>query len=291
MAKIHEAASVEAHARCPGNDDGAALWQREFRERRAEVLGCKLDRLDLDHTLEVCNEVIQSRGFAQHMAINVAKLMAMRDDEILRESVAGCQLVTADGQAVVWASRLLRDTLPGRVAGIDLMNGLLARAPILGYRIYILGARPEVLEAAVTRIRDEHPGISLVGYRDGYYDDTDEDAVAASIAEVRPDILFVAMSSPRKEYFLARHGTAMRVPFVMGVGGAIDIVAGHTRRAPVVLQRLGLEWLFRLAQEPRRLARRYFVTNTRFLLVLSREVVKRRVSSTLYPERADSDSL
>src|ERR1700735_772873 len=124
MAKIHEAASGEGHARCPSNDDDAALWQREFRERRVEVLGCKLDRLDLDQTLAVCNDVIQSRGFAQHMAINVAKLMAMRENEILRERVAGCELVTADGQAVVWASRLLGDTLPVRVAGIDLMDGL-----------------------------------------------------------------------------------------------------------------------------------------------------------------------
>ncbi len=279
--------------RLGGTTKGAASsrWQQELRALRAEVLGCQIDRLDLGQTLTVCDEVIQSRGFAQHMAINAAKLVAMRDDEKLRESVEGCDLVTADGQAVVWASRLLRDPVPERVAGIDLMTSLLDRAPELGYRIYILGARPEVLEAAVVRIREQHRGISIVGYRDGYYEAADEGAVVASIAKARPDILFVAMSSPRKEYFLARYGKTMSVPFVMGVGGAIDVAAGITRRAPVTMQRWGLEWLFRLAQEPRRLARRYFVTNTRFLLVLSREVYKRRGSGALHPWGSNPDPL
>ena len=112
-----------------------------------------------------------------------------------------------------------------------------------------------------------------VGYRDGYYDEADEDAVAAAIAVTKPDILFVAMSSPRKEYFLMRHREEIGVPFVMGVGGAIDVLAGVTRRAPVAMQRTGLEWLFRFAQEPRRLGPRYASTNTRFVVLLSRELV------------------
>jgi N-acetylglucosaminyldiphosphoundecaprenol N-acetyl-beta-D-mannosaminyltransferase len=259
------------------NEDSRALQQLE----RADVLGCRIDRVDFDQALAACGAVIQERGFAQHMAINVAKLMAMRDNAALRESIERCELVTADGQPVVWAARLLRDPLPSRVAGIDLMHGLLERAAVTGYRVYILGAKAEILETAVARIRTRFPGIVVAGYRDGYYDDRDEDAVAASIVEARPDILFVAMSSPRKEYFLARHGQTIGVPLVMGVGGAIDVVAGVTRRAPVVLQQLGLEWLFRLVQEPRRLARRYFATNLRFILLLSREVMKRVISPAL----------
>jgi len=213
------------------------------------------------------------------MAINVAKLMALRGDEQLRESVERCELITADGQPIVWASRLLHDPLPSRVAGIDLMQALMARASRAGYRIYVLGARPEVLETAVSRIRAEHPAIAIVGYRDGYYADAEEEAVAEEIAAARPDILFVAMSSPRKEYFLMRHGRTIGVPFVMGVGGAIDVIAGVTKRAPGTMQQLGLEWLFRLAQEPRRLARRYALTNSQFLLVLAREVARTPVTS------------
>ncbi len=228
-------------------------------------MGCRIDRVDLDQALAICEEVIASRGFAQHMAINVSKLMALRADEHLRESIERCELVTADGQPIVWASRLLHDPLPSRVTGIDLMHGLLARAAVAGYRIYILGAKPEVLDTAVARIRELHPGVAIVGHRDGYYADAEEEAVAEEIAAAQPDILFVAMSSPRKEYFLMRHGRTIGVPFVMGVGGAIDVVAGVTRRAPEAMQQLGLEWLFRLAQEPRRLARRYAVTNSQFL--------------------------
>ena len=138
-----------------GPNDGlsaAAGWASAVAATRAKVLGCDIDRVDLARALAFCEDVIQSRGFAQHMAINVAKLVRMRKDAQLRWGIERCELVTADGQPVVWASRLLRDPLPSRVAGIDLMNGLLALAAVKGYRVYILGARPEVLE----RARDPH---------------------------------------------------------------------------------------------------------------------------------------
>lgn len=246
---------------------------RPARGNRAFVLGCEIDRVDFAGALEVCEKAIRTRQFAQHMAINVAKLMAMRDDPTLRRAVERCELVTADGQAIVWASRLLKDPVPERVAGIDLMQRLLARAATSGYRIYILGAKREVLEAAVRRIGDQYPGISIAGYRDGYFEEAETTEVAAEIAAARPDILFVAMSSPRKEYFLARHGRTVGAPFVMGVGGAVDVIAGATRRAPLVMQRLGVEWLYRLMQEPRRLAKRYVATNSRFLSILTGAVI------------------
>jgi len=240
---------------------------------RATVLGCEIDRVDLDEAVIRCQAAIESGGFVQHMAINVAKLVAMKSDADLREGVAQCELVTADGQPVVWASRLLRDPLPERVSGIDLMERLLALAAEKGYRIYVLGARREILERAVERMRAEVPDLELAGYRDGYYEDADEPDVARAIMAARPDILLVAMSSPRKEFFLARYRERLGVPFVMGVGGAIDVYAGLRRRAPVWLQRVGLEWLFRLAQEPRRLARRYVTTNALFVVLLARELL------------------
>lgn len=249
------------------------------RHTRARVLGCSIDRVDLEESLAYCEGVIDTRGFAQHVAINVAKLVTMKGDEQLRESIERCQLITADGQPIVWASRLLGDALPCRVTGIDLMEHLLARAAVKGYRVYILGATSEVLERAVRRMQTEFPTLKLAGYRDGYYEDAEEPELAAAIAATCPDILFVAMSSPRKEYFLANHGHRLGVPFVMGVGGAIDVYAGAVRRAPSVMQRVGLEWLFRLLQEPRRLVKRYAKTNTTFLLMLSRELITRRRSS------------
>jgi N-acetylglucosaminyldiphosphoundecaprenol N-acetyl-beta-D-mannosaminyltransferase len=243
---------------------------------RIELLGCPLDVVDMDEALSLCERFIAERGFAQHMAINAAKVVSMLDDPQLRAIVNRCELVTADGQAIVWASRLLRRPLPERVAGIDLMEALFARAEERGYGVYILGARADVLEQAVAKIRTRHPRLRLVGYRDGYFSAEEELAVAETIQRSGADILFVAMSSPRKEYFLGDHGPSLGVPFVMGVGGAIDVMAGKTQRAPAWMQRTGLEWLYRLAQEPRRLLKRYAVTNFRFALLVARALMARR---------------
>jgi N-acetylglucosaminyldiphosphoundecaprenol N-acetyl-beta-D-mannosaminyltransferase len=209
------------------------------------------------------------------MAVNAAKIVSARNDEELHRLINDCDIVTADGQAVVWASRVLGDPLPTRVAGIDLMNELLALAERRGYRVFILGARQAVLDRALERLRERHPRLQVAGCRDGYYAAGDERAVVDQIRASRADLLFVAMSSPRKEYFLGRWGDTLDVPFSMGVGGAIDVLAGVTRRAPRRLQVLGLEWAYRLAQEPHRLFRRYFVTNSLFIAMTLRSAGRR----------------
>jgi N-acetylglucosaminyldiphosphoundecaprenol N-acetyl-beta-D-mannosaminyltransferase len=241
---------------------------------RADILGCPIDRLDMVATIAAVERAIADRCYTQHMAINAAKLVAMQNDPKLCEIIGGCGLVSADGQSVVWASKLLRDPLPARVAGIDLMHALLELSEQRGYRVYILGAREDVLQRAVERLRERFPRLQVAGARDGYFSDEEAHEVCAEIRASRPDILFVAMSSPRKEYFLGEHGPALGAPFVMGVGGSIDVIAGVTRRAPVAWQRLGLEWLYRLLQEPRRMFRRYAVTNTRFVGLVGRALLE-----------------
>jgi N-acetylglucosaminyldiphosphoundecaprenol N-acetyl-beta-D-mannosaminyltransferase len=243
---------------------------------RAIVLGCAIDRLDMAAMVKRIDDVIAARGFAQHAAINAAKIVAMRADGDLDRIVRGCELISADGQSVVWASRILSDPLPTRVAGIDLMQELLALAERRGYRVFILGAKDDILARALERIRERHPRLVVAGARDGYFDDDDAAAVADEVASYRPDIVFVAMPSPRKEYWLGHHGRRLGAPFVMGVGGSVDVLAGHVRRAPVAMQRMGLEWSFRLAQEPRRLFGRYLATNTRFMVYVAREALRRR---------------
>jgi N-acetylglucosaminyldiphosphoundecaprenol N-acetyl-beta-D-mannosaminyltransferase len=242
---------------------------------RARVLGCEIDRLSMQATVERIDRIIADRGFAQHVAINAAKIVAMREDHKLEQIVAKCELASADGQSVVWASRILKDPLPARVAGIDLMEELLALAERRGYRVFILGANDDVLARALVRIRARHPRLVIAGTRDGYFPEGDAPTVAAEIAARRPDIVFVAMPSPRKEYWLAEHGRRLGAPFVMGVGGSVDVLAGQVRRAPVFMQQLGLEWLVRLIQEPRRLLGRYASTNARFIAYLIRELVRR----------------
>jgi N-acetylglucosaminyldiphosphoundecaprenol N-acetyl-beta-D-mannosaminyltransferase len=243
---------------------------------RATLLGCEIDRVGISEALARCEQFIESGQFAQHVSVNASKVVSMRHDAELRNIVRRCELVTADGQSVVWASRLLGDPLPERVAGIDLMHRLIARAERNGYKVFFLGAKQGVLEQAVAHVRAEHPHLKVVGHRHGYFDESSDPAVATEIQERKPDILFVGMTTPRKEYFLGRYSSHMNVPFVMGVGGAFDVLAGVTRRAPIWMQRLGLEWLFRLAQEPRRLMRRYVVTNSRFVALVARSFVTRR---------------
>lgn len=242
------------------------------------VLGCAIDAVDLEQAIDAIEERIVRREPCQHVAINAAKLVRLQRDPQLRDAIAGCELVTADGQAVVWAARILGRPLPERVAGIDLMDALARRASERGYRAYVLGARPEVLERALTVLRERYPALQLSG-RHGYFGPQREPEVVESIAEAAPDVLFVALETPTKELFLARNRERLGIPFVMGVGGAIDILGGVRKRAPRWLQRLGLEWAFRLAQEPRRLAGRYVVGNTRFTWLVARELVRQRFAT------------
>lgn len=255
---------------------------------RAVVLGCPIDRLDLDSTVRSCVERIESAGSSQHVAVNAAKLVMMSRDERLAAIVRECSIVSADGQSVVWASRLLGDALPARVAGIDLMERLLQISHNRGYRVFVLGARPEVLDRALSNLRKRYPGLEIDGHH-GHFSDRESSRVCHAIRGARPDILLIAMSSPRKEYWLSDHLRELDVPFAMGVGGAIDVIAGATRRAPYWMQRAGMEWLFRLLQEPRRLAWRYAWTNTQFLLLVLRELARRRAGRTLKP-RVEPDT-
>ena len=246
---------------------------------RVSVVGVPLDRVTLAGALERVDEAIATRTGMQHMAINAAKIVKLQHDHALREAVEACELITADGQAVVWAARFLGQPLPERVAGIDLMEAILDRAPARGYRVYLLGAKPDVLEAAAARIEERFPGISVAGLRHGYFSSDEEPEVAAAIRDARADVLFVALTTPKKELFLARWRDTLAVPFVMGVGGSFDVLAGRRRRAPRALQRLGLEWAYRLAQDPRHLLGRYAIGNTIFSWLVARAALRRALGA------------
>lgn len=208
--------------------------------------------------------------------INVAKLVNLRRDPVLRQSVLDGDLIFADGMPLVWLSRLIGRPLPERVAGIDLMFGLLQLADRRRLRVYLLGARPEVLDQVAERIGREYPGVILAGHQHGYFTDAQEPEIAGRIEQARPQILLVAMSSPKKERFMNRWDSRIGANICHGVGGSFDVFAGMTRRAPQWMQRAGLEWFYRLCQEPRRMWKRYLFTNTQFLIYAVREVAAAR---------------
>ena len=230
-------------------------------------------------TLAVIEDAISRRQTVQHVAVNVAKLVQLQSDDALRRDVAESDLIGIDGTGVVWGARLAGHHVPERVTGIDLMLALLARCAERGYRPYFLGAEPAVLEEALRRLSGRYPGLRIAGAQHGYFGPDEEAAVMARIAEARPDCLFIAISSPKKERLLAAYREQLGVPFLMGVGGSLDVVAGKVSRAPGWMQRAGLEWLYRLLQEPRRMWRRYLVTNTLYAGLLLREMLFRRAGS------------
>lgn len=244
---------------------------------KQELLGVPLDALTMEEVLDRVDKTVAERGLLRIGIVNAAKLVHMRHDVTLRADVLSCHLILADGVPVVWASRLLGRPLPERVAGIDLMLGMLRRGNQTGCRVYCLGASEGVLATAVTRITREYRSVRLVGHHHGYFTPQEEPALVAAIAGAQPDILLVGISSPKKERFLARWSDQLGVPVCHGVGGSFDILAGKVRRAPAVWQKLGLEWLYRVKQEPRRLWRRYLVTNTLFCAMVLSELARRRL--------------
>lgn len=243
-----------------------------------DLFGVPITAITMDAVLGLVERAVATRHPLQIGVVNAAKLVNMRRDDDLRADVLSSDLVLADGMAVVWASRLLGRPLPERVAGIDLMMGMLARANELGHRVYCLGATPEVLGGVVGRIKREYPGIAIAGAHHGYFKDADEAAVAAHIEAARPDILFIAMTSPRKERFLSRWSRQLAVPVCHGVGGSFDVFAGYVQRAPERWQRMGLEWLYRVKQEPRRLWKRYFTTNSAFVAMVAGALLRQQIA-------------
>lgn len=224
--------------------------------------------LSMSNTLSIIDKAIQENKQLHHVVVNAAKMVNMRKDEELRRSVIESNIINADGQAVVWASKILGTPLPERVAGIDLMTNLIELASKRKYKIYFLGAKEEVVKAVVDKCAATYGAELIAGYRNGYFTKDEEPEVARSIAESGAHILFVAITSPKKEIFLNTYKDMLKTPFIMGVGGSFDVVAGFTKRAPQWMQKAGLEWLYRVYQEPKRMWRRYAVTNTAFIGLL-----------------------
>jgi N-acetylglucosaminyldiphosphoundecaprenol N-acetyl-beta-D-mannosaminyltransferase len=246
---------------------------------RVEFMGCLIDNLSMQETLQRIETFVRSGRSHQHVVINVDKVVRASRDPELRGIINECALVNVDGMPVVWASRLLGKSLKERVAGVDLFEALVERSAEKGWSVFFLGAREEVVRAVNNLYGRKYPRLRVAGYRNGYWSPEEEAGVVKLIADSQPDLLFVAISSPKKEQFLGRYQAEMKVPFAMGVGGAFDVVAGRVKRAPMWMQRCGLEWFYRFLQEPRRMFKRYFVDGMYFFWLLFEEFRKLRRSA------------
>jgi N-acetylglucosaminyldiphosphoundecaprenol N-acetyl-beta-D-mannosaminyltransferase len=234
---------------------------------RTEFMDCPFDAFTMSEAVE--QALSWCRGERRPhtlVTINAAILVMMRKDKALAAACRAGALIVPDGMPLLWASRLVGRPLRARIAGIDLMTRLLEAASARGLRIFFLGAKEEVLRKFVGWCETRYSGIVVAGYRNGYFQECDYAEVIGQIRGSAADVLFVGMPTPFKEVWCERHREALGVPVIMGVGGSFDVLAGFIRRAPLWMQNAGLEWFWRLLMEPRKMWKRYLVTNSIFIL-------------------------
>ncbi len=250
------------------------MLYQNYKMKSIKFLGTRIDAITMQETLDSIERFINSGKPHQHVVVNVAKIVNMQKDKELRESVIGADIINADGMGIIWGTKFLGKKLPERVTGIDLFDNLLKISQKKGYKLYFLGAKQEILNIMIKNIKKKYPKIKIVGFRNGYFNDYEEQKIVKNIKKSKAQVLFVGISSPKKERFIKKYLNCTNVSFAMGVGGSFDIFAGKTKRAPFWMQKAGLEWIYRIIQEPKRMFKRYLLTNSKFLLLLLKEKFK-----------------
>lgn len=239
------------------------------QDKRVILFECPLDCLTLEETVKRCLFWIKEDPRPHFTAgMNANNIILMKKDANYKKAIYGADLIQADGVSIVWASRLMGKRLPERVNGTDLMNMLIREGSRLKLRVFLLGASEVVVSRVVEIISEKYPGLIVAGYRNGYFKKGQEAEVIQDIRESHPDILFIGMPSPFKEIWSYKHCIELNVPVIHGVGGSFDVFAGFIHRAPIWMQKHGLEWLWRLIMEPRKMWKRYLVNNTIFAFML-----------------------
>ncbi len=236
---------------------------------RVNFLGIPLDNLSMSETLDRIDNAIVNNKQIHHCVINAGKVVKMQNDKKLKESVISSDIINADGMGVVWAARFLGHEIKERVAGIDLMDNLVKLAYKKNYNCFFLGAREKVVKKIVDHYSDKYSNEVIAGYRNGYFYIEEEKKIIDQIIKSKPNFLFVAMTSPKKEIFLNKYKNKLKsVNLIMGVGGSFDVISGAVNRAPAFMQKIGLEWFYRFAQEPGRMWKRYLIGNLKFIIII-----------------------
>jgi N-acetylglucosaminyldiphosphoundecaprenol N-acetyl-beta-D-mannosaminyltransferase len=243
---------------------------------KTDLLGIPMDSLTMEETIDRIHKAIKENNRIRQVSINAGKMVLMKKNKELYNSVISCDIISADGQSVVWAGRFLGKYFPCRVAGCDLMQQLVKLAYENKYKCYFFGAKEVVIKKMVDLYNQLYGPDIIAGYRNGYFDKNEEPLIAKQIVDSGTQLLFVALNSPTKENFLYEHEEILKkVNFTMGVGGSFDIIAGVTKRAPKWIQNMGMEWFYRFLQEPRRMWRRYLVGNSKFIYLVIKEKFRR----------------
>lgn len=250
--------------------------KRLGHNERINILDVPVDVLTMSETISLVEKYIKTKTPLHLMGVNADKINLCSDNKKIKEIVKSCGVITADGSSVVMAGKYLGFQLHERIAGIDLMDKLVELADREGYTIYLLGATEEVVKKTEVALEEKYKDLKCIGRRNGYFNDDEWPEIAKMLLEKNPDLVFVGITSPKKEYLIEYLQNAGVRAVMMGVGGSFDVISGKIPRAPRWMQRCGLEWLFRVLNEPRRLFKRYFVGNRRFIKAVRNERKKRR---------------
>lgn len=240
--------------------------------QKLQILGFEIDNLTMQETVELVDYTIKHKQDITLTDINAGKIIQINEDPELKHYVNYSDIIQADGQAVIWASKILKKPLKERVAGVDLVEKLIYQAHKNHQKVFFFGAKEEVVQAVVKRFVNKYDKKILAGYRNGYFKNEEAPEIAKKIAESGANLLFVAITSPIQEQFLYENREILKpVNFKMGVGGSFDVFAGKTKRAPQWMQKIGMEWFYRFLQEPKRMWKRYLIGNSKFILLVFKE--------------------
>ncbi len=239
--------------------------------KRIVLLNAIIDVLDMRETVELVEKYINTKTPLHLMGVNADKINELNSNPLMKEIINKCGIINADGASVVLASRFCNKKLPERVAGIDLMLELVNLCCEKNYSIYLLGAKQKVVEQTRDVLIEKHSNLKIKGIHNGYFKEEQWDEISKEITLLNPDIVFVGITSPTKEYLIEYLQNNGIKSVFMGVGGSFDVISGNIPRAPKWMQKCNLEWLFRVIQEPKRLFKRYFVGNLKFIKLVIKE--------------------
>lgn len=219
------------------------------------ILNLPVHDVNMESTLSVIDSFIRASGPHHVVTADASMLVMAQEDPALHSIIIKADLVTPDSVGILWAARRLGTPLRERVSGVDIVENLCARSAECGYKIYFFGAAPGVAEKAADRMRGRYPGAQIVGTRNGFYTDGESESIVNAIRESKADVVCVAMGIPRQEKWIEANRDSLNASILIGVGGTLDVLSGATRRAPVWMQKMNLEWLWRVINNPRKISK------------------------------------
>jgi N-acetylglucosaminyldiphosphoundecaprenol N-acetyl-beta-D-mannosaminyltransferase len=243
---------------------------------RIKILNAYVDKVSLNEVKEEIFNAIEKREKKHIVYLNGLKIYEINKNPLIKKAIDEAEFILADGVPLVWVSKLFNNPLPGRVSGTDLFELLLEECEKRSRSVYFLGSREQVLLKMIDYIKEKHPKLRIAGYRNGYFTDIDDERIINEINASKADVLFIGISSPKKEVWANKHKNRITVPIIKGVGGSFDVLAGTVSRAPKWMQECGLEWLHRVIKEPKRMLKRYLITNSYFLYLTIKYLIARK---------------